>query len=124
MPSDTSVLWIIDSSSIVDLKIIPHILRPQIIRHLDALVGDGRLVYPRQVLGELKSYAPPKALKADLPYSWAKGHEAQACHPDRLVAEAKAILDAHPDLIEPDAVGDSKHCHAAFLARRGFQLWR
>ena len=40
-----------------------------------------------------------------MPYSWAKAHEAKACHPDRLVAEAKAILDAHPDLIDPDSVG-------------------
>ena len=105
MPSGTSVIWVADSSSIVDLKIIPHALRPQIIKHLDALVGNGRLIYPRQVLEELKSYASPKALKTDLPYSWAKGHEVKACHPDRLVAEAKAILDAHSDLIDPDAVG-------------------
>ena len=55
MPSDTRVIWVTDSSSIVDLKIIPHALRPQIIRHLDALVGNGRLIYPRQVLDELKS---------------------------------------------------------------------
>ena len=40
-----------------------------------------------------------------MPYSWAKGHEARACHPDRLVAEAKAILDAHPDLIDADSSG-------------------
>ena len=105
MPSDRSVIWVIDSSSIVDLKIIPHALRPQAIRHLDALVGDGRLIYPRQVLDELKGYAPAKALKSDVPYSWAKGHEARACHPDRLVSEAKAILDAHPDLIDADSAG-------------------
>ncbi len=105
MPSENSVIWVIDSSSIVDLKIIPHALRPQVIRHLDALVANGRLIYPRQVLEELKGYAPPKALNNDVPYSWAKGHEARACHPDRLVAEAKAILDAHPDLIDPDSAG-------------------
>lgn len=105
MPSENSVIWVIDSSSIVDLKIIPHALRPQVIRHLGALVGNRRLIYPRQVLDELKGYAPPKALKNDAPYSWAKGHEARACHPGRLVAEAKAILDAHPDLIDPDSAG-------------------
>ena len=73
MPSDSSVIWVIDSSSIVDLKITPHRLRPEVIRHLDALVGNGRLIYPRQVLDELKGYAPPKALKNDVPYSWPKG---------------------------------------------------
>jgi hypothetical protein len=105
VPSDPNVIWIADSSSIVDLKIIPHALRPQILRHLDALVGDGRLLYPQQVLDELKGYAPPKALSSDLPYSWAKKHEAKARHPDRLLPEAKAILDAHPDLIDADAAG-------------------
>jgi hypothetical protein len=105
VPSDDSVIWIIDSSSIVELKTIPHTIRSQVTRALDALVAKGRLIYPRQVLEELKSYAPAKALKNDLPYSWAKGHEATACHPNRLLEEAKAILDAHPDLIEPDAVG-------------------
>jgi len=105
VPSENSVIWVIDSSSIVELKSVPHALRPHVIRHLDTLVGNGRLIYPRQVLDELKGYAPPKALKNDVPYSWAKGHEARACRPDRLVAEAKAILDAHPDLIDPDSAG-------------------
>jgi hypothetical protein len=105
MPSANSVIWVIDSPPIVDLKIIPHALRPQVIKHLAALVGNGRLIYPRQVLDELKSYAPPKALQNDVPYSWAKRHEARASHPDRLVPEAKAILDAHPDLIDPDSAG-------------------
>jgi hypothetical protein len=68
-------------------------------------VSHARLISPRQVLEELKAYAPPKALKADLPYSWTKNHEAQACYTDRLMDEAKVILDAHPDLIDPDAIG-------------------
>lgn len=81
MPSDDSVIWIIDSSSIVELKIIPHTIRSQVTRALDALVAKGRLIYPRQVLEELKSYAPAKALKNDLPYSWAKGMRRQRVIP-------------------------------------------
>jgi hypothetical protein len=105
VPSGSNVIWVIDSSSIVDLKILPLAIRSQVIRHLNALVAGNRLVYPRQVLEELRSYASPRALESDVPYMWAKGNEAQACHPDRLINEAKAILDAYPDLIDPDAAG-------------------
>lgn len=105
MPSGSNVIWVIDSSSIVDLKILPLAIRSQVIRHLNALVAGNRLVYPRQVLEELRSYASPRALESDVPYMWAKGNEAQACHPDRLINEAKAILDTYPDLIDPDAAG-------------------
>jgi hypothetical protein len=69
------VIWVIDSLSLVDLKIVPYAIRPRVIRHLDTLVARGQLVYRRQVLEELRSYAPPKALANDVPYTWAKGHE-------------------------------------------------
>jgi hypothetical protein len=105
VPSGSNVIWVIDSSSIVDLKILPLAIRSQVIRHLNALVAGNRLVYPRQVLEELRSYASPRALESDVPYMWAKGNEVQACHPDRLINEAKAILDTYPDLIDPDAAG-------------------
>jgi Domain of unknown function (DUF4411) len=103
--SGRDVIWVIDSSSIVDPKIVPHAIRPRVIRHLDALVARGQLVYPRQVLDELRSYAPPRALATDVSYTWAKGHESEACHPDRLIGEATEILAAYPDLIDPDAAG-------------------
>jgi len=107
VPSAVTVIWVIDSSSIIELPNVPNVIRPQVVATLDALVGAGRLIYPRHVLDELKEYAGgnPKVLKTDVAYSWAKKHEAKACHGDRLLAEGKAILKAHPDLIEPDSSG-------------------
>lgn len=69
------------------------------------MVAQGSLVYPSQVLAELKGYAPPKALKNDLPYVWAKKHERKASYPDLLLPEAKAILNVHQDLIDPAKAG-------------------
>jgi hypothetical protein len=96
---------VIDSSSIIEIKQVPPNLRPRILAHLDQMVTQGRLVYPSQMLAELKGYAPRKALNKDPPYTWAKKHEAQASYPDLLLREAKAILSDHKDLIDPDRAG-------------------
>lgn len=98
-------IWVIDSSSLIEIKQVPTNLRPQVLTHLDKMVAQGLLVYPRQVLGELKDYAPRQDLKKDLPYTWTKKHEAKACHPDLLLPEAKVILGAHNDLIDPTKAG-------------------
>lgn len=99
------LIWVIDSSSIIEMKQVSLNLRPQVIAHLDHMVAQGRLVYPYQVLAELKEYAPRKALKQDLAYMWAKKNQAKASHSDLLLSEAKAILRAHRDLIDPDKAG-------------------
>jgi len=101
-------VWITDSCSLIQLKTIPHAIRGLIVTHLDGLVAADRLVYPKQVLAELKGYAPSKGLATDLPYTWAKGHETVACHPDPLMLEAKLVLKAHRDLIEADAIASGK----------------
>lgn len=99
------LIWVIDSCSIIEIKQVPQNLRPRVLTHLDQMVTQARLVYPSQVLAELKGYAPRKALKTDPPYTWAKKHEPQASHPDLLLREAKAILNDHKDLIDPDKAG-------------------
>ncbi len=99
-------VWVIDSSSLIEIKFgVPLVLRARVLGHLDKMAADGLLKYPSQVLGELKRYAPSKKLKTDLPYAWAQRNESQACHPDLLLEEAKAILNDHKDLIEPDKPG-------------------
>jgi len=80
-------------------------MRSNVIKHLNGMVANGGLVYPSQVLGELERYANPQALAADIPYQWAKSCEAIACYPDLLLTEAKAILAAHKDLIDPAKTG-------------------
>ena len=39
MLAGRDVIWVIDSSSLVDLKIVPYAIRPRVIRHLDTLVA-------------------------------------------------------------------------------------
>ena len=99
------LIWVIDSSSIIEVKQVPLNLRPRVIAHLDQMAAEGRLKYIPQVLAELKRYTPPKGLKDDLPYTWAKRNEAQASYSDPLFLEAKVILREHPDLIDPDKAG-------------------
>jgi len=99
------LIWVIDSSSVIEIKQVPTNLRARAIAHLDQMVTQDCLVYPSQVLAELKSYAPAKALKNDLAYTWAKKNEAQAAYAKPLLHEAKAILKDHPDLIDPDKAG-------------------
>jgi len=101
-------VWITDSCSLIQLKSVPHAIRGQVVTHLNGLVAASRLIYPKQVLAELKGYAPAKDLKNDLPYTWANGHAATACHPEALMVEAKLILKAHRDLIEADATTSGK----------------
>src|SRR5262245_40688968 len=98
-----ALIWVIDSCCLIEIKIIPVAIRPKVIAHLDKLVADGTLVYPQQVIGELKNYAPPKMLPSDIPYQWAKKHEVTACHGQLLHKEAKAILAVHNDLIDTQA---------------------
>jgi hypothetical protein len=100
-----ALIWVIDSCSLIEIKIIPVAIRPKVITHLDKMATGALLVYPSQVLGELKSYANPKALATDVPYQWALKHESQACHKDLLMSEAKAILKDHNDLIGNDGSG-------------------
>jgi hypothetical protein len=99
------LVWVIDSSSVIEIKQVPPALRPQVVHHMDQMVAQGRLVYPPQVLEELKRYAPPRNLMSDPAYAWAKKNDQQGCHPELLLNEAKMILNAHPDLIEPEATG-------------------
>jgi hypothetical protein len=100
-----ALIWVIDSCSLIEIKTIPNPIRPNVISHLDMMAVGGSLVYPQQVLGELKGYATPKVLATDIPYQWARKHETAACHPDLLLVEAKAILAAHDDLIVKDGSG-------------------
>jgi hypothetical protein len=44
---------------------------------MGALVEEGRLVFPKQVLGELARIADPRS--PDAQYLWAKKHEVKGC---------------------------------------------
>ena len=67
---------------------------------MSALVEEGRLCYPKEVVGELERAADPKA--PDAQYLWAKQHETRASEPKPALEIVKRILAAVPTVLDPD----------------------
>jgi hypothetical protein len=96
-------VWVIDTSSVLEIRRekIPRTARSRVTRGLTALVKTGALVFPPQVLGELRhghAMLPEDAV--DEPFDWALGVEAIASrHPvdfdavRRALAKAPHVLD-------------------------------
>jgi hypothetical protein len=98
------VVWVIDTSSICEVRRLPNANKPQIFSALGALVAVGRLVYPPEVVAELERQADPE--NPDPQYAWANSNAAAAtpratCSFD----EMRAVLAIVPDVL--DASKDS-----------------
>ncbi len=101
-------IWIIDSSSLIQVR-QGFSVKNQVIfyRALTQLVQNEQLVYPKQVLDELKRYSNPKGTKPDRPLDWAKSNEIVATRHGQQSDALKEIL-AHPQvprIFDPDKVG-------------------
>jgi hypothetical protein len=69
--ADGIVVWIVDTSSIAEVRrSVENIKKPQVFEKLSELVKQGRLMFPRQVLGELERAADPAG--PDQQYLWAR----------------------------------------------------
>jgi hypothetical protein len=85
----TGIVWIVDTSSIVEVRrSVENTKKPQVFEKLTELVNQGRLMFPRQVLGELERVADPAG--PDQQYLWAKLNQAPACHNDPSLDSVKA----------------------------------
>jgi hypothetical protein len=103
--------WVIDTGSVIQIRReVPNSVRGRVTAALDARVASDALIYPPEVIGELERAAEEISKKGspDPPYAWAKKNEMKATRYGRLYADARAILDKVPNLIDPDkvAVGD------------------
>lgn len=96
-----SVIWVIDTSSIVEVRrSIQNSRKDSVFTQMGILVQGGRLVFPKQVLGELERVADP--LSPDPQYLWAKHHEGKATECPLSLEEVKAVLGAVPTVLDPE----------------------
>lgn len=81
------------------------------------MVTDGKLVFPKRVVGELEEWANPTASAPDLPLDWAQTHENQAARFEYSLDYLKHVLAEVPDVIDPDKSGkDEADPHVLALA--------
>lgn len=95
-------VWVIDTSSVIELRQIPHEHREQVMTALDEMVENDLLFYPPEVLGELKR----TAMNSDVASTWAKKNAAKATRYRHLLEKVKMVLARLPNLIDPDKVSD------------------
>lgn len=93
------VVSIVDTSSIIAVKELPREQRKPAFDGMSKLVAEGRLVYPPEVLHELKRYVK----NPDPPYAWANKNAA-AAHVNGTCSldDAKAVLAEVPDVLDPE----------------------
>ena len=92
-------IWVVDTSALIQIKSsIPHGQRPHVFIALTALVTEGRLMFPPQVLHELERDSEGHA--PDQVCSWALSVEATACALAASYEEVKAVLAIVPDVLD------------------------
>jgi rRNA-processing protein FCF1 len=80
--------YVVDTSVIIDLKNYPEDVFEGLRASLEKLIGEGRLVAPREVLEELKPY-DDEALK------WAKRNATMFVETAESIARAKEVITTH-----------------------------
>lgn len=102
-----SEFWVLDTSSLLQVRRVARTDQRRVFDELGSLVSDGQLVYPVQVVEELKRYSPSTPGSPDLPYEWARRNRSRACRHGIQFAMVKTVLD-HPlvrNIVDPDKVG-------------------
>jgi len=100
-------LWVIDTGSVIEIRRgVPEIVRQRVIAELDSRARTGHIIYPPAVIGELERAAEEIKSKGnpDLPFAWAKKHEANGTRYGHLFDGAREVLARVPNLIDPDKV--------------------
>jgi len=96
-----AIIWVVDTSSIIAIRrSIENARRQSVFASMGALVMNGRLVYPKQVVDELERAADPRS--PDPQYLWAKQHEAKAMDRAPSLEEIKDVLAIVPTVLDPD----------------------
>lgn len=94
----SSAVWVVDSSALIEIKsFVPHSLRPSLFESLTSLVGNGRLVFPQQVLKELKR---DSAKYEDEACQWATAVGSHACRHSIPFESVKSVLGDVPDILD------------------------
>jgi hypothetical protein len=97
----TGVTWVIDSSSLMDIKSkTSHEERAKLYLAMTAMANEGRLKLPRQVIDELKRGATSKV--SDPALEWALKNEAKLCDVVPSLDEAKEVMSKVGNVIDHD----------------------
>ena len=93
----STVIWVLDTCSIIEVRrSTQKSNRAQIFQRMTRLVTEGRLVYPPEVVTELKRYA-------DTQLAWAEQNASTAHSNGRCsLVDVKEILAEVPEVLDPD----------------------
>lgn len=95
-----AVVWAMDTSSVIAIKRLENSKKQKIFMKMDALVEEGRLVFPKEVVIELERFTETKS--PDEQYQWAKRNEPKACQSEPSFEQVKEILRQVPKVLDPD----------------------
>ena len=90
-------VWVIDTSSVVELRNVPRDARDRVLSALDRMVDNDVLYYPPEVVAEVERVF-------DVGHAWAKKNAVKATRYGHLFDAAKTVLAAIPNLIDPTKV--------------------
>ena len=94
-------LWVFDTSSLLAIKsAVPREGHEHVFKRLTRLVRERRLVFPKEVLGELRRERQGRR-RSDLLWHWAVGSEARACRVSPPFPAVKLVLATVPELVDP-----------------------
>jgi hypothetical protein len=97
----TNVVWIIDTSSIAQVRrSIANTRKTNVFDQMGKLVDIHRLAFPSQVVEELERAADPSS--PDQQYLWAKKHKMCATQNSPTFDQVKEVLASVPTVLDPD----------------------
>lgn len=96
-------IWVIDTSSVIGVKQqLEARVQPRIFKALDALVENGALVFPKQVVMELDEGYTGSKRDSDLPLNWIKRNEERGCWAKTDWDLVKLVLASAENLVDED----------------------
>ncbi|MCY3883546.1 MAG: DUF4411 family protein [Gammaproteobacteria bacterium] len=101
MIDPNSTIWVIDTSSLINVKeLVTPEHRQSVFNELTNICNEGRILFPPEVLAELKNGA--KAGRPDLPLDWAKQNRKLACRFGRCNDELSHVMNDPVAQLTPD----------------------
>jgi len=113
MPNPSPV-WVIDTSSILEIRGVEKGARSTVYSRLTALVAEARLRYPKQVVDELERGSNPK--NPDPPFKWARENASVATSAGPTLEGVKAVLAIAPKVLDPKKDSGAEEADAYVLA--------
>ncbi len=93
-------IWTIDTSSIIAIRRLENKNKRKIFSQMEGLVHEGRLVFPKEVVKELKRFADK--VSPDDQYDWAARQESEACRNEPSLELVRDVLRDVPKVLDPD----------------------